>query len=72
MPRWVCPNCGNTKEEYFEDNGVPTMSRELTIICKAPVKPGDETLGLMRVDLEEFPDLVGICNEMFMPNDSEG
>lgn len=40
-----CPHCGNTNPRYFQDNGEGPRSPGLTMLCVAPVKPGDDSFG---------------------------
>lgn len=60
-----CPNCGNTDEQYFEDNGENWGTSSLTVICKAPVSMGNEAFD--KWDILRHPDLEGICNYLFQP-----
>ncbi len=58
----TCPHCGNTNLEHFEDNGYELDHMDCTLLCLAPVEPGDEC----NPDAKD-----GVCGCQFEPNDPD-
>jgi hypothetical protein len=69
-----CPNCGNTSWQFIETNEPPGNKRrleedpDLTLLCIAPVEPGNEASADHPNWDELKEDFGGICGMQWNPN----
>ena len=70
MSKRICPHCGNQNPKFFETNGVPYSSPDLTLLCVARVKAEDWSFGTELPPLPEDYDAKGLvpCGMQWDPN----
>jgi hypothetical protein len=61
-----CPWCGNSKPSLIEDNGLKVTDLDLTLLCRARIKPEDSD---QERDLTADDDGLVECAFQWCPNE---
>lgn len=68
MKTYRCPNCDNTRPSLIEDNGLRVNDPDLTLLCMARVRPGEESCPDRDIPAEVGDDGLVTCAMQWCPN----
>ena len=63
-----CPHCGNSRPSLIENNGCRVNSPDLTLLCIARVRHGDEATDPHHPAVEVDDDGLVLCGMQWEPN----